>query len=29
MISVNVQSSILISGNVKIYFDPIKMDRKI
>ena len=28
MISVNIQSSILISGNVKIYFDPIKMDRK-
>lgn len=28
MISVNVQSSILISGNIKIYFDPIKMDRK-
>ncbi len=28
MISVNIQSSILISGNIKIYFDPIKMDRK-
>ena len=28
MISVNVQSSILISGNVKIYFDPIKIDKK-
>lgn len=28
MISVNIQSSILISGNVKIYFDPIKMNRK-
>ena len=28
MISVNIQSSILISGNVKIYFDPIKMDKK-
>ena len=28
MILVNIQSSILISGNIKIYFDPIKMDRK-
>ncbi len=28
MISLNIQSSILISGNVKIYFDPIKMDKK-
>lgn len=28
MISVNIQSSILISGNIKIYFDPIKMDGK-
>ena len=28
MVSVNIQSSILISGNVKIYFDPIKMEKK-
>ena len=28
MITVNIQSSILISGNVKVYFDPIKMDKK-
>ena len=28
MIAVNIQSSILISGNVNIYFDPIKMDKK-
>lgn len=28
MISVNIQSSILISGNIKIYFDPIKMENK-
>lgn len=28
MILVNIQSSILISGNVKVYFDPIKMDKR-
>ena len=28
MISVNIQSSILISGNIKIYFDPIKIEKK-
>ncbi len=28
MISVNVQSSILISGDIKIYFDPIQMEKK-
>lgn len=28
MVSVNIQSSILISGNVKIYFDPINMDKR-
>ena len=28
MISVNIQSSILISGGAKIYFDPLKMNKK-
>ena len=28
MIKVNIQSSILIDGSIKIYFDPIKMDRR-
>ena len=27
MIKVNIQSSILIDDNIKIYFDPIKMDK--
>ena len=27
MIKVNIQSSILIDDNSKIYFDPIKMDK--
>lgn len=28
MIDVNVQSSILIKGNIKIYFDPLKMEKR-